>query len=173
VAGKRAGLEGERFGLFMEQIRVIREMREATHGKKPRYMLWENVPGALTSKKGEDFRAVLEETVRIADPEANIPRPPAGRWPHAGCIVGDGYSLAYRILNLEALSGCAGFYSVFACAACGSCLGSCFRGSLGSCFGCCLGSCGSCCGAVLILFYCNFIRCAVDSNDIVLHLYSS
>jgi DNA (cytosine-5)-methyltransferase 1 len=101
VAGKRAGLTGERSGLFMEQIRVVREMREATHGKKPRYMLWENVPGALTSKKGEDFRAILEETVRIADPEANIPRPPAGRWPHAGYIVGDGCSLAYRVHDAQ------------------------------------------------------------------------
>ena len=70
VAGKRAGLAGERSGLFMEQMRIIKEMREhdAASGRtdefiRPRYMVWENVPGALSSNKGEDFRAVLEETV--------------------------------------------------------------------------------------------------------------
>lgn len=85
VAGKREGLAGARSGLFMEQIRVIKEMRE--HGKanrganeyiRPRYMVWENVPGAFSSNKGEDFRAVLEETARIADKNAVIPRPTGG-----------------------------------------------------------------------------------------------
>ena len=72
VAGKREGLAGQRSGLFMEQIRIIKEMRKADEqrGKadefiRPRYMVWENVPGALSSNKGEDFRCVLEETVRI------------------------------------------------------------------------------------------------------------
>lgn len=75
VAGRRAGLDGERSSLFMEQIRIIKEMRE-TYGKEyPRYMVWENVPGAFTSNGGEDFRKVLEETVRVADENAIIPRP--------------------------------------------------------------------------------------------------
>lgn len=77
VAGKRAGLAGERSGLFMEQIRIVKEMREEDRraGKpayliRPRFMVWENVPGAFSSNKGEDFRAVLEETIRIAEPDA-------------------------------------------------------------------------------------------------------
>ena len=77
VAGKRAGLAGERSGLFMEQIRIIKEMREADvlRGRtddnvRPRYMVWENVPGAFSSNGGKDFAAVLEETVRIIEPEA-------------------------------------------------------------------------------------------------------
>ena len=80
VAGKRAGLSGERSGLFMEQIRIIKEMREndkasGRTGKfiRPRYMVWENVPGAFSSNKGEDFKAVLEETARIVDKNAVIP----------------------------------------------------------------------------------------------------
>ena len=85
VAGKRAGLEGERSGLFMEQIRIIKEMRKADEQRgrtdefiRPRYMVWENVPGALSSNKGEDFRCVLEETVRIVQEDADIPGPPKG-----------------------------------------------------------------------------------------------
>lgn len=81
VAGKRAGLSGERSGLFMEQVRIVKEMRE--HDKRngrpdqyvrPRYMVWENVPGAFSSNNGEDFRIVLEETAKVADPTAVIPR---------------------------------------------------------------------------------------------------
>lgn len=85
VAGKRAGLEGERSGLFMEQIRIIKEMRKADEQRgrtdefiRPRYMVWENVPGALSSNKGEDFRCVLEETARIIQEDADIPGPPKG-----------------------------------------------------------------------------------------------
>lgn len=85
VAGKRAGLEGERSGLFMEQIRIIKEMRENDRklGRtdefiRPRYMVWENVPGALSSNKGEDFRCVLEETAKIVQEDAVIPGPPRG-----------------------------------------------------------------------------------------------
>ena len=82
VAGKRAGLDGERSGLFMEMIRVIKEMRNATadddRGSLPRYMVWENVPGAFSSNHGEDFRAVLEETAKVADEAAVIPRPEGG-----------------------------------------------------------------------------------------------
>ena len=94
VAGKRAGLSGERSGLFMEQIRIVKEMRNR-YGK-PRYMVWENVPGAFSSNSGEDFRAVLEEITKIADETAVIPRPPKGKWSCAGCIMGDGWSVAWR-----------------------------------------------------------------------------
>lgn len=94
VAGKRAGLSGARSGLFMEQIRIVREMRKR-YGK-PRYMVWENVPGAFSSNKGEDFRVVLEETARVVDESVSIPRPPKDRWAYAGCIMGDGYSIAWR-----------------------------------------------------------------------------
>ena len=94
VAGKREGLDGERSGLFMDQIRVIKEMRDydkrgnARTGLdvRPRYMVWENVPGAFSSAGGEDFRAVLEETAHIAEKDAVIPRPENGKWQTAGCI---------------------------------------------------------------------------------------
>ena len=108
VAGKRAGLAGERSGLFMEQMRIIKEMREhdAASGRadeyiRPRYMVWENVPGALSSNKGEDFRAVLEETVKIVQEDADIPGPPKGGWPYSGCIMGDGWSVAWRIHDAQ------------------------------------------------------------------------
>ena len=89
VAGKRAGLDGERSGLFMEQIRIVREMREHArelYGQgaddliRPRYMVWENVPGAFSSNKGEDFQAVLTEIVRIVEPESPDVPMPVGRW---------------------------------------------------------------------------------------------
>ncbi len=105
IAGKRAGLAGERSGLYMEQIRIIKELREQdvrrNHGRadrpvRPRYMVWENVPGAFSSNKGKDFAAVLEEAIRIAEPEApDVPVPQKG-WPTAGAIVGDGWSVAWR-----------------------------------------------------------------------------
>jgi DNA (cytosine-5)-methyltransferase 1 len=78
VAGKRAGLAGERSGLFMEAVRIIKEMRRATHGSYPVVVIWENVPGAFSSNGGEDFRAVLEELARVEQPDASIPRPPRG-----------------------------------------------------------------------------------------------
>lgn len=101
LAGKRAGLAGERSGLFMEQIRIIKEMRNVPSNDnrgmdKCRFMVWENVYGAFSSNGGEDFRAVLEETVRVKDKDAVIPGPPKEGWPHAGVIIGDGYSLAWR-----------------------------------------------------------------------------
>lgn len=110
VAGKRKGLEGERSGLFMEQIRLVKEMREhdKANGKsgvdiRPRYMVWENVPGALSSgnPKGEDFRIVLEEIARIKDKDAVIPRPTEGKWTTSGCIMADGWSIAWRILDAQ------------------------------------------------------------------------
>lgn len=99
VAGKRAGLAGERSGLFMEQIRIVKEMRMA-YGK-PRYMVWENVPGALSSQKGDDFLAVLEECCKIKDEAAVIPKPPKGKWGGCGCIMGNGYSIAWRIMDAQ------------------------------------------------------------------------
>lgn len=107
VAGKRAGLQGERSGLFMEQIRIIKEMREndrrirTDDHVRPRYMVWENVPGAFSSAKGEDFRAVLEETARIADENAVIHRSEGGKWTTAGCVMGDGWSIAWRVLDAQ------------------------------------------------------------------------
>lgn len=99
VAGKRAGLSGARSGLFMEQIRIVKEMRKK-YGK-PRYMVWENVPGAFSSNRGEDFRIVLKEIVKVVDESATVPQPPKGRWAHAGCVVGDGYSVAWRIHDAQ------------------------------------------------------------------------
>ena len=99
IAGKREGLGGGRSGLFFEAVRIIREMREATDGKYPRWAVWENVPGALSSHDGEDFRQVLESLIRIKDPGADVPLPAAGRWLPAGEIMGDGHSLAWRVLD--------------------------------------------------------------------------
>ena len=109
AAGKRAGLAGARSGLFMEQIRVVKELRDADiqRGRtgqfvRPRFMVWEQVPGAFSSNKGEDFRAVLEETIRVAEPDApDVPLPPQGRWPLADCWYGDGWSVAYRVLDAQ------------------------------------------------------------------------
>ena len=101
VAGKRAGLDGERSGLFREQIRIIKEMREATNGQYPRYMVWENVPGALSSNKGADFRCVLEETARIKDPGFDVPMPEKNKWSTAGLIMGEGFSIGWRILDAQ------------------------------------------------------------------------
>lgn len=108
VAGKRAGLAGARSGLYMEQIRVIKEMRQHDRdcGRtgvhvRPRYMVWENVPGAFSSNKGEDFRAVLEEAAHVSDESAAIPGPPNGKWPTAGCVMGSGWSLAWRVMDAQ------------------------------------------------------------------------
>ena len=100
IAGKRSGLDGSRSGLFFEAVRIVKEMREKTHGEKPRFIVWENVPGAFSSNKGEDFKAVLEEVIRIKEPEAPpLPPPEKGRWPYADCCLGDGWSVAYRVLD--------------------------------------------------------------------------
>lgn len=115
VAGKRAGLDGERSGLFMEQIRVVKEMRE--HDRRtgrtawmvrPRYMVWENVPGAFSSgdPKGADFQAVLDEIVKIVREEAPSVPIPMGGWPKAGCISGVGdsgctFSIAWRVHDAQ------------------------------------------------------------------------
>ena len=99
IAGKRCGLGGSRSGLFYEAVRVIAEMRKSTNGKYPKWAVWENVPGALPSQYGQDFRCVLENLIRIKDPAADVPLPENGKWLHAGEILGDGYSLAWRILD--------------------------------------------------------------------------
>lgn len=101
IAGKREGLSGARSGLFMEQIRIVKEMRKKHGTDYPRFMVWENVPGALSSNKGEDFRIVLEETARISEADAVIPRPPKGKWKNSGCIMGDRWSIAWRILDAQ------------------------------------------------------------------------
>ena len=109
IAGKRAGLKHEdngdeettRSGLFMEAVRIIKEMREATNGVYPRIALWENVPGAFSSNKGEDFRVVLEELIKIVEPTAVMPTVPKNGWPYSDYYSGDGWSLAYRVLDAQ------------------------------------------------------------------------
>nr|DAX00035.1 MAG TPA: Cytosine specific methyltransferase [Bacteriophage sp.] len=103
IAGRRAGLAGERSGLFMEAVRIIKEMRSSTNGLYPTFAVWENVPGAFSSNGGEDFRAVLEELARVEQPDASIPRPSGrgGRWRKAGAIAGNGWSLAWRQLDAQ------------------------------------------------------------------------
>jgi DNA (cytosine-5)-methyltransferase 1 len=102
IAGKRAGLAGERSGLFMEQVRIVKEMRERDrrNGRagdmvRPRFLVWENVPGAFSSNGGEDFQSVLEEIIHIAEPTVSVPRF-EGKWTKAGAIDGDGWSVAWR-----------------------------------------------------------------------------
>lgn len=99
IAGKRNGLDGARSGLFREAIRIITEMRCKTNGQYPRWAVWENVPGALSSANGRDFREVLESLIRIKNPEADVPMPDSGKWMPAGEILGDNYSLAWRTLD--------------------------------------------------------------------------
>lgn len=103
IAGCRAGLAGERSGLFMEAVRIIKEMRSSTNGLYPTFAVWENVPGAFSSNGGEDFRAVLEELARVEEPNASIPRPSGrgGRWSKAGAIAGNGWSLSWRQLDAQ------------------------------------------------------------------------
>lgn len=116
VAGKRAGLkhtdkgneETTRSGLFMDAVRIIKEMRQndRANGRsdefcRPRFAVWENVTGAFSSNKGEDFRVVLEELCRVKEPSISIPRPKNGKWNNAGSIIGDGWSIAWRVLDAQ------------------------------------------------------------------------
>lgn len=109
VAGKRAGLkhtavgdeETTRSGLFMEAIRIIKEMRVKTNGIYPRFAVWENVPGAFSSNRGEDFRLVLEEFIKITEPDSVMPAVPQAGWAYADCISGDGWSIAYRVFDAQ------------------------------------------------------------------------
>ena len=111
VAGKRAGLDGERSGLFMEQIRIVKEMREkdGSTGRsgfmvRPRYLVWENVPGAFSSKGGEDFAAVIEEIIKVAEPGADlcVCVPPTG-WTKSGCYYSEdgSWSIAWRVHDAQ------------------------------------------------------------------------
>ena len=99
VAGRRAGLDGSRSNLFYEAVRIAKEMREATNGRYPTWLCWENVPGAFSSNSGSDFKAVLDEIRKIKDPEADTPRP--ARWPNAGCILADDHSIAWRVFDAQ------------------------------------------------------------------------
>jgi len=101
VAGKRAGLDGKQSALFYEAIRIIKEMRSKTNGKYPRFIVWENVPGAFSSGKGEDFRAVLNEIAKIKDKAADVPMPEKDKWLCAGELVGDDFSVAWRTLDAQ------------------------------------------------------------------------
>ena len=109
IAGKRAGIkntaagdeETTRSGLFLEAVRIIREMREATNGRYPAFAVWENVPGAFSSNKGEDFRIVLQELVWIVEPEAVVPEVPKGGWNYFDLWMGDKWSLAYRTFDAQ------------------------------------------------------------------------
>lgn len=109
IAGKRAGIkntaagdeETTRSGLFLEAVRIIREMRNATNGRYPAFAVWENVPGAFSSNKGEDFRIVLQELVGIVEPEAVVPEVPKGGWNYFDLWMGDKWSLAYRTVDAQ------------------------------------------------------------------------
>ena len=109
VAGKRAGLKHEtegddettRSGLFVEAVRIIKEMREATNGVYPRFAVWENVPGAFSSNGGEDFRIVLEKLIQVAEPTAVMPGVPKAGWAYADSYRGDGWSIAYRTFDAQ------------------------------------------------------------------------
>lgn len=99
IAGKRSGLEGSRSNLFFQAIRIIKEMRCATNGKYPRFAVWENVPGCQSSNGGEDFRRVLEEFCHIKDESVSVPKPT--KWTKAGYIMGNDYSVAWRLLDSQ------------------------------------------------------------------------
>lgn len=101
VAGKRAGLDGSQSCLFYEAVRIVKEMRCATNGKYPRFIVWENVPGAFSSNKGADFKAVLEAVCSIKGESVSVPEPPKGKWSSAGSILADGFSLAWRVLDAQ------------------------------------------------------------------------
>lgn len=101
IAGKRDGLDGSRSSLFYEAIRIVKEMRCKTNGARPRFIVWENVPGAFSSNKGQDFKAVLEAVIGVKEPSAEVPAPAKKGWPDADYYVGDGWSVAYRVLDAQ------------------------------------------------------------------------
>jgi DNA (cytosine-5)-methyltransferase 1 len=101
IAGRREGLVGQQSVLFYQAIRIIMEMRAATNGKFPRFCVWENVPGAFSSNKGEDFHAVLTAFVQVVEPTAEVPAPAQNKWATADAIVGDGWSIAYRVIDAQ------------------------------------------------------------------------
>ena len=99
IAGKREGLGGSRSNLFYQAVRVVKEMRCKTDGRYPRFVVWENVPGAFSSNKGKDFKAVLEEICKVKDPCVYVPG--SAKWQNAGEILGDGYSVAWRVFDAQ------------------------------------------------------------------------
>lgn len=109
VAGKQAGIhDGERSNLFFEAIRIIKEMRErdreagrADELCRPQFAVWENVPGAYSSNKGADFQAVLQALCDVRGNDVHVPMPEKGKWKKAGCIVGDGWSIAWRTYDAQ------------------------------------------------------------------------
>ena len=103
VAGKQAGIhDGERSNLFFEAIRIIKEMRHATANKFPRFAVWENVPGAFSSNSGEDFKAVLTSFCSVCEEHPDVPGPASwDGWQPAGCVLGDGYSIAWRVYDAQ------------------------------------------------------------------------
>lgn len=109
IAGKRAGIhDGERSNLFFHATRIIEEMREHDRSTgrsdvdvRCRYAVWENVPGAFSSNKGEDFRSVLQELCRIGKQDIEVPAPAKGKWTHAGCIMGTCFSVAWRLYDAQ------------------------------------------------------------------------
>lgn len=105
IAGRRDGLKGSQSSLFLHAIRIIKEMRaltsDETNNRSPRFAIWENVPGAFTTNRGDDFRIVLEEFCKIKNKRAVIPRPPKGKWNSSGYILGHNYSLAWRVLDAQ------------------------------------------------------------------------
>jgi DNA (cytosine-5)-methyltransferase 1 len=101
IAGRREGLNGKQSVLFYEAIRIIQEMRDATNGTQPEFIVWENVPGAYSSGQGQDFRAVLESIAQIKDKTISLPLPEKGKWLTAGEILGDNFSLAWRTLDAQ------------------------------------------------------------------------
>ena len=101
IAGKRDGLDGSRSSLFYEAIRIVKEMRCKTNGEKPRFIVWENVPGSFSSNQGQDFKAVLEAVIGVKEPSASVPAPEKKGWPDADYYVGDGWSVAYRVLDAQ------------------------------------------------------------------------
>lgn len=101
IAGKREGLSGSKSSLFYEAVRIIKEMRCKTDGEYPRFVVWENVPGAFSSNKGEDFREVLKKLCEIKSADVVIPEPPKGKWKNAGHIMADDFSIAWRVLDAQ------------------------------------------------------------------------
>ena len=99
IAGKREGLGGSRSNLFYQAVRIVKEMRCKTDGRYPRFVVWENVPGAFSSNKGKDFKAVLEEICKVKDPCVYVPG--SAKWQNAGEILGDGYSVAWRVFDAQ------------------------------------------------------------------------
>ncbi|MCU9986714.1 DNA cytosine methyltransferase [Mobiluncus curtisii] len=99
AAGRRDGLEGDKSSLFFQQIRVTTEMREKTDGLQPRYAIWENVTGALSSNQGRDFRQVLQSFINIKAPGVHVPQPPGWKWNPVGYILGNDFSVAWRTVD--------------------------------------------------------------------------